>query len=279
LGVVAPPLVLVALTALAFLQGGDNPVAYLIFDGIAVLIGVPCMLARGVERGHGRRPLGGVAGHARLEARSLATADGAVVPLDDLTGVAIRQPNPLLKWRVLEATRAEGGPVVLAHRVSVSRYAQARTLAAELGERLGVPVDIPADVQTGDMVGLGDKHAAAFCYLPLQGIFLLASLWYVFQAKDRPFVRFAAVQSLLQVVVSTGVLLGLVAVSAALAWAQDAGLLPEPVLIAALLVLWGIFFAWHVGSRIIATVAAWTGRPVVFPWLWPVLAKRRPAPI
>lgn len=276
---VVPPLLLVLLTGLAFLQGGDDPVAYLVFDGIGVLLSVPCVVA-GVWT---VAVAGSRSAASRVtidwSARTLTSAEGAELSLDAVTGITIRQPNTMLKWRVLEATRDDGDAVVLARRVSPSRFAVARALAAELGGRVGVPVELPADVQTGDLVGLNDKHAAAFCYVPFHGIFILASLWYLFQAKERPFVRFAAVQSLLQVVVSTVVLLGLLAASGGLAWAEDAGHIPEAALLGALIPTWLLFFAWHVGSRIVATVAAVMGHPVVFPWLWPVLASRRPDPV
>ncbi len=274
-----PPLLMFLMTLLAFAQGGGDPVAYLVFDGLAVLLSVPSALG-GVWQLVRARPRS-AASRVTLDwtARTLTAAGEPPLPLDQVTGLRVRQPNPILKWRVLEATLVTGEPVALAQRLTPRRYAAVRQTANALAARLAVPVTLPADVQSGDLVGLSDKHAAAFCYLPLQGIFLFASVWYLFQARDRPFVRFAAIQSLLQVAMSTAVLVALLLASFGTVWARTELGLPEVAQIGLLVPMWCLFLAWHVGSRVVATIQAARGRPVVLPWLWPFVARLRPEPL
>lgn len=192
-----PPSLLLLLGLLGALGTGGDPVGTGIFVGLALLISVPSAAAGVwmVAVSGARSDRSEVA--VDWSGRRLLPRDRAPVGFDAVESLEVVQPSSLLKWRVLQARVPGAAPVVLAQRLTPRLFAEARALSEPLAARMGLPLDLPADVRSGDLVGLNDRHAAAFCYVPLQGIFLVASLWYVFQARERPFVRFAAIQSLL----------------------------------------------------------------------------------
>jgi uncharacterized membrane protein len=257
-------------------RGGD-PVGTGIFAGLSLLISVPSAVGGVwmVVVSGSRSDRSEVA--VDWSGRQLVPRDRPPVGFDDVEGLEIVQPNALLKWRVLQARVCGGAPVVLAERLTPRLFGEARAFAEPLASRMGSPLDLPDDVRSGDLVGLNDRHAAAFCYVPLQGIFIVASLWYVFQAKERPFVRYAAIQSLLQVAASTVLLVVCIGLTAGVVAGLDAAG-SEPALSAVVLVpLWLAVLAFHLGSRVWATVQAVRGRATLFPWFIPILRSRRPA--
>jgi hypothetical protein len=270
-----PALLIFIGVLIAALEGGGDPLAFAIFGGGAALLSVPCVLWGLV--------LVALSGSRSRDSEvvldwttgTLTAADALLINLDRVQSLRVHQPNPLMKWRVLDLVLDEGEPIVLMQRLTTRRCRGIADAVAPMRARLGdVPFDLPADAATGDAVGLGDRHAALACYLPFQGIFLMASLWYVFQAKERPFVRFAAIQSLMQFVLTTTMIGGLVAGSVGLSMAKEQ--IGQPALVIALVGVWGLFFLFHMGSRIVASVASYRGRPIVFPWFSPFLASRRP---
>lgn len=274
-----PPALLFLFGLLGAVGTGGDPVGVGLLAGLSLLIWGPAALAGVwmVVVSGSRSDASEVA--IDWTGRRLVAPGRAPVPFGDLEAVDVVQPSALLKWRVLRARVGGQPPVVLAQRLTPRQFGAARALAVPLADRLGVPLELPADVRSGDLVGLNDRHAAAFCYVPFQGIFLLASLWYVVQARQRPFVRFAAIQSLLQVALSLVVLSVCVALSAGTVAGLDAAR-AEPALAAVVLVpLWLVFLAFHLGSRLWATVQAVRGRATLFPWFIPILRSRRPADV
>jgi uncharacterized membrane protein len=274
---VLPPALVSLLGLLVALGTGGDPVGFGIFVGLAALLSVPAALAGVwmVVVSGSRSEASVVAvdwGGGRLE-----DAEGRAVPFSRVEAVEVVQPNAMLKWREVQARVSGGPPVVLARRVTPRLFAEARALCGPLAGRLGVPLKLPGDVRSGDLVGLNDRHAAAFCYVPLQGIFLVASLWYVFQARERPFVRFAAVQSLLQVAFSMVVPLLCIALTVGVVAGVDAAGAEPGIAGLVVLPVWLVFLAFHLGSRVSASVQAVWGRTTLFPWFIPVLRGRRPA--
>lgn len=201
-------------------------------------------------------------------ARQVVVAAGAEQPFAGLT-VQVRRPSPLGFSR-LELVR-DGVPVVTVHdRLGEPHGAEIAIFANYLASVLGSPGEVSGGPPAGE-VGAGptaqDRTAAMLCYLPIQGIHLVASLYYLFSARDRPFVRFAARQSLAQLGVTFGaVLLALLGLGAPLAWvSQGQGALPASgigLAIALGLALMTVFVA-----HIVAAMRAYRGEAWVIPWL------------
>ncbi|MCK6503518.1 hypothetical protein L6R53_08990 [Myxococcota bacterium] len=120
---------------------------------------------------------------------ALVLAGGRRVAPGELTALRIGQPNALMKWQGILGRTATGEVTVLG-RVPPSRR---RELVA-VGQWLAQALDLPLQVAPVEL-GMPAPTAAAFCYMPVQGIWLLASLAALLVAKE-PRVRFAAKQSL-----------------------------------------------------------------------------------
>jgi uncharacterized membrane protein len=125
-----------------------------------------------------------------------------------------------------------------------------------------VGVDIPPC--RGSRPGVPPNTAAMLCYLPIHGIFLLASIYYAITAHDRPFVRFAALQSLIQTAASTLALIVVAAFAGTPVVLLDDG----PARLAATVILVGLLVALalaNAGVHIYAAVQANKGRAWVMP--------------
>lgn len=190
------------------------------------------------------------------------------VAVAHLTGIRLSQPNPLSAFRFLEATRAGAAPIVLLGPIVTKHVTDATALATWLGTTLRVPVD-PALVNPTTPVtnADADRFPAMLCYFPIQGIFIIASLYFLATAgKRRPFVRFCAIQSLSQVAFSIVVLaLILVALGAPVALLDDSPVRVVLIVILAL-ALTGFWF-WNFGAQLYACYSAYKGRAWVMPWL------------
>lgn len=117
----------------------------------------------------------------------------------------------------------------------------------------------------------GERSLAMLCYLPVQGVFLLASLG-VLLASRSAYARAAAKQSLLQLCFSVcllaAILLGL---GVPVAYADGSPL--QPVLGVALALALTAFWLWNLVAHIYACVRFYRGAPWVMPWLRPLAAR------
>jgi len=120
------------------------------------------------------------------------TLDGVAI---EVQGVQIRQPNRLLKFIAVEVVTPEG-PRPFLENLTMHQGPAATELGERMAKGLGVPLSDLAGARSGDAFGMSDKTAAMLCWLPFQGIWLIASLYYLVRGKERPFVRSAAIQSL-----------------------------------------------------------------------------------
>lgn len=140
-------------------------------------------------------------------------------------------------------------------------------IAHVCGAFLGVPVDAPAYDRHAPTIR--EEQAAMLCYLPVAGVFLFASIWFL--ARDpRPTVRFAAKQSLLQSALSFVVLALLLGVTSVF-FVTSKGETGLDALIVPLLAIWLAFFAWNLGAYVLACVRASRGVLWSMPWLRPFL--------
>lgn len=192
------------------------------------------------------------------------------VPVSALTGLRLSRPNPLSSFCFLEATRA-GAAVVLLGPLIGKHVHDASALASWLGTTLHIPVD-PNTLSQASGLGTAaspeaDRFAGLLCYFPIQGIFIIASFYYLFAAgKRRPFVRFCAIQSLSQVAFSLFVLAGILIVLGVPVGVLDDSPL-RVVLIVLLAVALGAFWLWNFGAHAYACYSAYKGRAWVMPWL------------
>jgi uncharacterized membrane protein len=117
------------------------------------------------------------------------------VPLAPVQKIVVLQPSTWLKFLELRVVTTEGERT-LVEKIGPKQGAEALALARSLAAQLEVPAeDIGGVTDTGSL-GLTDKHAATACYFPVQGIFLIASLFFLVFGGQRPRVRFHAIQSL-----------------------------------------------------------------------------------
>ncbi len=136
----------------------------------------------------------------RLQDGVFRLANGRTLPVGEVRSLRLGQPSPMMKWLGLLA-RTETGEVLILGRLPPSRSDSHEALGGWLAQALGVPLQVDVRV-----LGMSPKGAAAFCYMPFQGIWLIFSIAALFTARE-PAVRFAAKQSLLYYLLSGGLLL------------------------------------------------------------------------
>lgn len=168
-------------------------------------------------------------------------------------------PPASAKLAVVADTAA--GPLEILGDIPVTDGARAKPVAEWLGAALGVAADTRA---APNALGWSPNNFAMLCYMPVQGIWLVASIFALVASAD-PFVRFAGKQSLAFYVVS-GVLLAVV-----LAAAVGIGLATssEVALIAGIMVGVGLMLA-RLGVGLYAGMQAYRGVTWVIPgfgWL------------
>lgn len=213
-------------------------------------------------------------GAERLARRHLVRFDGArrvvVVgaaehPYAGLSVELVRRSA--LAFSRLELVR-DGAVVATIHdRLGEPHGADAAALVRHLSGLLGLPAAIPASPAPS----VDDRTAAMLCYLPIQGIHLVASLYYLFSARERPFVHFAARQSLAQVAVTLGglvvSLLGLGLPLALVAGGERSLPVGGVVLTVLLVVALSALAIANLVAHGIAAVRAYRGEVWVIPWL------------
>ncbi len=117
----------------------------------------------------------------------------------------------------------------------------------------------------------GERSLAMLCYLPVHGVFALASLGCLVASRSR-YVRSAAKQSLLQLGFSL-VLLGLVLALGAVPRALVQSERVQAGVALSLTILLALFAVWNLTVRIYACVRFYQGRPWVMPWLRPIAQR------
>jgi len=185
---------------------------------------------------------------------------------DELARISVVRPNPLLKWWRLQAETRGGAVIPLRGSIAPGAGAAAEALARWCGELLGVEVTVGEGLAEQDALGVSPRMSAVLCWVPLQGIFLIASAYYLLRGHEHPFVRFCAKQSLAQFALSIPVVLLAVALGGIPLALVGPG---APRVLAAvwLGLLLVAFLVWNVGTRIVGCVRAHRGEVWVIPWL------------
>ena len=247
-------IVWVVLTAL----GSQDPNGVLLVGLLwAVLLGIPSAIAFLI----GLRKF---VRHEEISADSRRVLDVATA-----TGkIRIRQPSALIKNLALE--RVEGGQVdTLLAKIPPTHAKSLKALGERVAAAMGTEL-IDTGVGSMDRFGMSDKTAGMLCWLPFQGIWAIASLWYLFSARDRPFVRSCAIQSLLWFPVTlVGCFLGAVLMAPAIALDMPVLAIPGGLVI-------GLFGIGNLVVRLIGCWKAYRGVPWVAPGLRPVMKRLMP---
>jgi uncharacterized Tic20 family protein len=129
---------------------------------------------------------------------------------------------------------------------------------------LRLPLEVDPALTTLDSGGVDERTAAMLCYLPIQGVFIGASLYYVLKKDTRPLVRFSARQSLCQ----TALALLLVPLICGLFGVPVALLSDGPVRVVAIVLLvvaLVVFVVWNLWAHILACSRAYKKIPWVMP--------------
>ncbi len=182
----------------------------------------------------------------------------------DVAAVYAHKPSAALKWWAISARTGMGDSVQLLGRLPPSRSKAIQAAAEGLARALDVEVDAPPEL-TGATGGLSPHTAGALCYLPFQGIFLLASAWFAIFSQNR-FVKFCAYQSVLQFMLAMILLVPVLGGCGLLVVIFEDTLHPG-LLGAAMALLLVPYQIWRVGTRIVACWRAYKGRAWVMPWL------------
>jgi hypothetical protein len=252
------PLLCVLVGFLVGFVAGDGDPAVLGVVGPLVVVGMIASFVLG---------LGMVAASGWNSGRTLAVLDregfalpgGRALPRDAIRAIGVRKPNPGMKWIGL-AARTDGGFVILLGRVPPSRSSELAAAAAWLGEALGVPVEASEELER--VLGMTPNRAAATCYVPVYGVWLIVSVG-TLMSTTNAHARFAARQSLAFYVLSSVALVGLVLALVILAIALD-GSAAQPVLVGLMTVA---LVGATVGRLVIAGIAAWRAYQGVS---WPI---------
>ncbi|GAC1525800.1 MAG: hypothetical protein NVS3B10_24510 [Polyangiales bacterium] len=200
----------------------------------------------------------------RTEHAIVRAKTGQRLPFAAIEGIRVVKRAGVSQWTALEVWSA-GRPAIVVHeRLAPMHAADVAAYAYYLAALLQVPTD--AAPATAAVATQKDNTHAMLCYLPVQGVHFFASLWFVFTARDRPLVHFAARQSLLQLA-ATVVGLGAIGVAFGVPVAAlDDG--PVRVVMIVLLVIGLAVVA--IGNLVAHGYAAYQahkGRAWVRPWL------------
>jgi len=205
-----------------------------------------------------------------------------------VASLSLRKPNAMLKWMNIEADLHAATPhddpspyraprhnaVVLVQRINELEAEPARKLMETLGSRL----DLPTADRSSSLLGGGGAsgtargrgaHAAA--YVPVQGIFLLASIFLLIARRGDPRAMFHARQSMLLLAFEVAWVVGVVAIGVPLMLLSEltGGEGPHPVGIVFIVVGMLPFLFMRIGFRFYGAWRAWKGDA----WLVPVVGR------
>jgi len=201
---------------------------------------------------------------------------GVEQSLTTFVAVRARRPTRALKWWTLELVPHGGlAPITIYGNFAPRQREALQSYAGWLAAMLRLPLEADPALSTLDATGVDDRTAAMLCYLPIQGIFIGASLYYLLKGDKRPLVRFCARQSLCQFLLSTLLLLLIIAL-----FGVPLALISEGPVRVVLLVLLTLslvgFVIWNIWAHILACSRAYRRVAWVMPWLGPVVRRWLP---
>jgi uncharacterized Tic20 family protein len=207
---------------------------------------------------------------ARIRRAALDDAPAWGGAISDRVRFGPRSPaEPRAEWWALELVPHGGlAPLTIYGHFVPRERAALQSYAAWLASMLRLRLDVDPALSTLDATGVDERTAAMLCYLPVQGIFIGASLYYLLRGDTRPLVRFSARQSLCQLLLSSLLLLLIIAL-----FGVPLALVPNGPVRIALLVLLTLslvgFVIWNIWAHILACSRAYRRIAWVMPWLGP----------
>ena len=205
------------------------------------------------------------------------TRRGQEEPLQKFQRVRAHRRSQLVQFWTLELVPyGAEKPLTVYGKFAPKQAAELAQSATWLAYMLRVPADIDGSLYSLDARGMNEKTAAMLCYLPIYGVFIATSLYYVFKGDRRPLVRFSARQSLVQFAFSLLVLSFIIALCGTpVALLEDGPV--RVALIVLLCVLLGAYTIWNLVAHIVACTRANRGVPWIMPWLSPVVTRWHPS--
>lgn len=210
-GLLLPVLLLIVFVALVLVVEGDptGSLCSAMGCGLLALVGMGQATVGGLRsKGIAERSAVTVS----VSEGQLMHADGAA-STDGVQELVLRQANSWQKWLAIDAVMAPNaaadGPFAapgkasgwrLLARIPPGLGPEAAETLGVLGDALGVPVRVEGGVNRGSVLGMGPGTTAVFCYMPIQGLFLLVSVAVLLVSRDAE-LRFHAKQSLVLFIV------------------------------------------------------------------------------
>jgi len=183
----------------------------------------------------------------------------------DVAAVYAHKPSAATKWWAISVRTGVGESVLLVKRLPPSRSKTIQAAAAEVARLLDAELEAPPELTGATTLGLSPHASGALCYLPFQGIFLMASVWFALFSQNR-FAKFCAYQSLLQFVLAMVLLVPVLGACALMVVLLEDRVHPG-LLGAGMAMLLVPYQIWRVTTRIVACWRAFKGRAWVMPWL------------
>ncbi len=267
LAFVVAPAVLAAASLSAWVTAAGDGRAFLVGWALGAALAAALALAGlvGLATARGRRERAAV--RLDLAERLLVRDEGSPEVLRGVRGVLVRGARG--RW-ALELTHDDGRgtPLLRAPRGDGRALADA---ADHLADALGVEAEVPRSAPAArPLLPRRPPVAGALCYAPLDGVLVLASVYYLMGSTD-PFVRFSAKQSLIGLAAE-----GLAALLVIGCCGLPVALVLPPALAVAVPLL--CLAVVRVGVRTLAAVRAHRGMVWVQPWLAPLSRRWAPPP-
>jgi hypothetical protein len=257
-----------------YAEVAEDPVLAWIVGGVLAALGIPLAIL-------------GVLGIARAGSRatrSRVVIDGGRIvhdtgtfPASAVTALVVRPQSRWLKFLALDAelrtppadapdpfTAPAEGRVRLLAQVPPTAGPELAGIGREIARALGVDLRVEGGVDRQTALGIPPGTLAMLCYLPFQGIFLVASIGVLVARPADPLVRFHARQSLALFAAE----LGAFAVAFAVLGVALAALGDEAGLVVGLVAV-GVVAIGRLGLRIVACLRA----SKLEPWLVPGLGR------
>lgn len=207
--------ILVALVALLdTIEVGEPSGLTLIAAAGSALLGGICMLVGGVHVLRAGPKSRASLVEIDLDQGIITSAAEGTHPLSAVRGLELHQPNPVLKWHAITARLHAGpqaedgdpyrppasGSVQLLGQINELELGAARELMETVAGHLG---GLPAADKSSSLLGGGGSTGEklgrlghALAYVPVQGIFLIASIVLLVARRKDPVAQFHARQSL-----------------------------------------------------------------------------------
>lgn len=267
---VLAPLVTASASVAAWIVADDD-VSFLVGWGIGALAAAVLALYGMVRMATARSRVARGVVTIDLSERLLERANRTVDVLRGVASVRVRSVRWPWPGLALELAHEDRRTTPLL-RVPRSEGRAIGSAAAHLADALGVDADMPMAARSArPLIPRDPRLASALCYLPIDGLFVAASLFYLMTSLD-PLVRFSAKQSLALFALS---LLAL-PLFVGCCGVPFAAIVPGDLVPAALASSVIVWIGARIAIRTMAAMRAHRGVVWIQPWLAPLTRRWAP---